>query len=182
MRATTDRGTKFTIDDYLKLPEGYPVELIEGGFVREPQPTEWHQRIVGEMYVRLRAVAGSARVLPAPVDVRVDRWNALQPDVVAFGPEKHVGRRSPSGTIPVLAVEVLSPSTRRRDRARKTPIYLRAGVAEVWLVDPDAGTIEIRERAADDTEAVRRFAADEVAESRAIPGFRTSWKDLAGDE
>ncbi len=44
--------------------------------------------------------------------------------------------------LPVLVVEVLSSSTRRRDRHRKRLAYLAAGVAEVWTVDHATRTIE----------------------------------------
>ena len=184
MATSTENETKFTHDDYMKLPEGYPVELIEGEFVKEPAPTHWHQWVVVEIAVRLRDVAGPHRVLVSPVDFHVDLWNVLQPDVVVFSKDDPVTRDSRPETIPLLTVEVLSPSTACRDRDRKTGIYLRAGVAEVWLVDPDAGTIEIHARGdattGGGTDAVRRFAPDDVAESRALPGFRTSWRDLAG--
>ena len=44
---------------------------------------------------------------------------------------------------PDLAVEVLSPSTEARDRGRKTEVFARFGVAEYWIVDPVANTLEI---------------------------------------
>lgn len=42
--------------------------------------------------------------------------------------------------IPILVVEVLSPSTRRRDREQKRSLYMDAGVPEYWLLDPERGT------------------------------------------
>ena len=167
---------KFTRKDYLELPEGFPAELVDGGLVKRPAPTRWHQRLVGELAIRLRDVAGAGRVLTAPTDVFVDDWNVFQPDVLVYAPEDAVvGPEAPSGVIPLLAVEVLSPSTAARDREKKTAIYLRAGVREVWLVDPDAHAIEVHAAA-----GVRRLAPAEFAESTAVPGFRRSWGALSG--
>lgn len=164
---------KFTRRDYLELPEGFPAELIEGDFVREPAPTRWHQRLVNALSLRLVDVVGLDRVLPAPTDVYVDDWTVLQPDVLVTRPGDVVRRGSEAGAIPLLVVEVLSPSTLRRDRDKKTGIYLRAGVAEVWLVDPDAEVVELHTG-----RAVVRVAGAERATSAALPGFTLAWSDL----
>jgi len=174
---TDDSGIlteKFTQRDYMELPEGFPAELIEGAFVREPAPTRWHQRVVFRIATRLESVAGTGTVVVSPVDVFVDEHNVLQPDVLVSRPEDAVTPDSPPGAVPVLAVEVLSPATASRDRDAKTAIYLRAGVREVWLVDPDAGTVEVHT-----ADAVCRYAEAERAQSDAVPGFSLSWQDLA---
>ena len=168
---------KFTRRDYMRLPEGFPAELIEGDFVKEPPPTPWHQGLVVAIAMRLVAVVGRSRVLVAPTDVSVDDWNVLQPDVLVRAPGDAVTGPSARPSLPVLVVEVISPSTARRDRERKTAIYLRAGVEEVWLVDPDRGTVEVHTRARAE---LRR--GDEAAESRAVPGVRFSWNDLSRPE
>lgn len=173
MTDTRVRTEKFTHRDYMQLPEGFPAELIDGEFVREPAPTRWHQGVVLEIAIRLQAIAGRGRVVVSPVDVFVDDWNVLQPDVLVSRPEDAAAPGSPAGAVPILAVEVLSPSTARRDREAKTAIYLRAGVREVWLVDPDAGTVEVHT-----PPEVRRFARDERAASEAVPGFSLAWRDL----
>jgi Uma2 family endonuclease len=43
---------------------------------------------------------------------------------------------------PALIIEILSPSTTKRDRHRKRPAYLAHGVREVWLIDLDARPVE----------------------------------------
>lgn len=75
--------------------------------------------------------------------------------------------------MPLLVVEILSPSTSRRDRRRKPPKYFQAGAEEVWIVDPEARTIEVR------TASGRRtFAEDEEVRSGALPGFALLARDL----
>ena len=43
--------------------------------------------------------------------------------------------------IPILIVEVLSPSTRRRDQVKKRSLYMDAGVADYWMIDPELRAI-----------------------------------------
>lgn len=174
MSDTQVRAEKFTRRDYMRLPEGFPAELIEGDFVREPAPSYWHQRIVQRLTTRVAAVAGADRVLFAPADVFVDEWTVLQPDLLVTRPEVLVGPRTESIGVPVLVVEVLSPATVRRDRDLKTGICLRAGVREVWLVDPDAGTVEVHTAG-----GVERHAGESRATSVVLPGFTLAWSDLA---
>lgn len=69
--------------------------------------------------------------------------------------------------VPHLAVEVLSPSTRRFDEQVKVGRYLAAGVREVWLVDTDAHTIRITDAAGNQSDA---GATGELT-SPLLPGF-----------
>ena len=154
----------FTRADYLRLPEGFPAELLEGCLVKEPSPTYGHQRILATVLQRLLALVGPSRALPAPVEVGIDELNVFQPDVAVL-------RRLPpldssDVGIPLLVVEVLSPSTGERDREVKTHHYLEAGVAEVWLVDPEAESVEIHAR-----DGVTTARGREAARSVALPGF-----------
>ena len=80
-------------------------------------------------------------MLVSPADVVLGLHDVYQPDLVVL-------RKAPPLTqryvgIPLLAIEILSPSTARRDREVKTKHLLEAGVAEVWLVDPDHGRVEL---------------------------------------
>lgn len=155
----------FTRREYDLLPEGFPAQLIEGFLVKEPSPTYGHQRIEHEILARLAELVGRARAVVSPSDVVLDDHNVYQPDVLVLRtipPDevRDVG-------IPLLAVEVLSPSTRRRDREVKTRHLIEAGVEEVWLVDRESGSIEVQRP--DGSEAA---VGTHALESRAVPGFR----------
>lgn len=132
--------TKFTLRDYMALPESYPAELIHGELVKSPSPTWPHQQIVGRVYRYLTDSCGAERVFLSPIDCFVDDENVLQPDVCVL--RAPLLPTAPDIGIPLLVFEVLSPSTARRDRRVKTEIYLGAGVAEVFLLDREAKTIE----------------------------------------
>jgi Uma2 family endonuclease len=164
VRAISD--ARFTRADYMLLPEGFRAELIDGVLVKEPAPTGWHQRLVGDIHLALTACVDRRRVVFSPIDVFVDDYNVLQPDVAVLPEDAPIGPGTVAIAMPILVVEVLSPSTARRDRLVKTRTYLRAGVREVWLVDPDTRCAEIVT-----SSGTRLFAAGSVPRSGALPGF-----------
>ncbi len=140
----TAPNTRFSQADYRRLPEGFPAQLIEGELVKDPSPTEFHQGLAFKLGTLFAGVVGVHRVLLSPIDVWIDEHNVLQPDVLLLGEADAWSSTSRDMPIPILVAEVLSPSTARRDRDVKTRIYLGAGVREVWLVDPETKTIEVR--------------------------------------
>ena len=77
------------------------------------------------------------RVLAAPFAVRPDRYNEVQPDVLAARYEDLTERGLPRA--PLLAVEVISPTSRLRDASLKKAVYARLGTPSYWLVDPNRG-------------------------------------------
>jgi Uma2 family endonuclease len=167
------KETRFTRADYMRLPEGLRAELIGGDLVKEPSPTLWHQVLVGRIYRDLAALVGTRRVVPAPIDIFVDDESVLQPDVAVLPESAPARPDAPETPVPVLVVEVLSPSTRSRDRHRKPPIYFQAGVREVWIVDPDAKTAEILTPGGS-----VRFTSAEIPRSGAVPGLSLDLETL----
>lgn len=129
-------ATEWTVDDLDQLPDdGLQYELIDGVLIVTPAPVVGHQRLVGELYMLLRqACPTDLEVLFAPVDFQPDRRTSVQPDLLALrrgdAGEKNVQRPL------LLAVEILSPSTRRKDLLLKPSVYAAAGVASYWIIDP----------------------------------------------
>ncbi len=132
---------EFTVDDLERMPaDGLRYELLDGTLLVRPAPGVWHQEVAGTLYRLLcDACPSELHVVIAPFEWRGNRRTVLQPDVL-------VARRGDLLAVeggkfleapPVLAVEVLSPSTRRIDRLSKLSAYEEAGVASYWLVDPD---------------------------------------------
>ena len=128
--------------------DGQRYELIDGELFVTPVPAEIHQLVALELVVRLHDYIKrerlAARVMFAPSDVRRgDRTrNRVQPDVFVF--RLTDGKRP---TYPyhlrdlLLAVEVSSPSNPRLDYQIKRDLYLREGVAEYWVLNPDARNV-----------------------------------------
>jgi len=163
--------TRFTIRDYERLPEGFPCQLIEGDFVKQPSPRFGHQRIVSRLVHMIAEKYGPDCVVPAPIDIALDDFNVVQPDVAVWAtPPARDVRWAP---IPTLVIEVLSPSTAAGDRTQKTRLYVTAGVVEVWLVEPDTGAIEIHTPGGS-----KRYEAHELATSDALVEFSVCGRDL----
>jgi len=178
----------FTYADYLKGPEGFCDELIDGAYyVREPPPSRRHQELLGELYLQIALALEdkSPRVFVAPFDVRLPRADepdeqidtALQPDIVVVCDLRKLDERGVRGP-PDWVVEVLSPSTARRDRTVKVPVYERAGVTEVWLIHPTNRTVAIYRL------HEGRYATPEVLKLKgqttvsAVPDVRIDWDRL----
>lgn len=143
-----------TIDEFLALPEdGVRQELLAGSHIVMPAPRPDHQRVVFAIARLLEdAISGreDVEVFGATGDIVLGPDTVVEPDVFLLrsGP----GHRFASwrdAPVPLLAVEVLSPSTAARDRGIKRRLYLEAGVEEYWIVDVDARVVE-RWRAGDE--------------------------------
>lgn len=129
--------------DYWQLPEGAPVELLQGRFVVSPSPNVLHQTIIGILFEVLRMAArnSGSKIMLSPMDVMLADDTILQPDLLYVSKSRrHIIKERVEGP-PDLVVEIIS-GTSRRDRVEKLDLYARYGVAEYWIVDPDSQVIE----------------------------------------
>jgi Uma2 family endonuclease len=133
---TLPHGREFTRADLDRMPHnGNRYELIDGLLVVSPSPTWQHQRVVGRLYrILADACSEDLEVFVAPMDVVLGDDTVVIPDVL-------VARRADLGerdlrSAPMLAIEVLSPSTARSDRSLKCSRYESAGTPSYWTVDP----------------------------------------------
>ncbi|HEU5431635.1 MAG TPA: Uma2 family endonuclease [Thermomicrobiales bacterium] len=123
------------------------VELIDGEIVMTPSPVPRHQVILTRLLRRLGdAVTEASRglALPAPLDVWFDEANIMQPDIIVLLNDR-LGQVTAKliEQAPNLLVEVVSPTSRVRDRAVKRTRYARFGVPEYWLVEPGANAMVV---------------------------------------
>lgn len=140
MAIATELG--FTTEYLDSLPEdGNRYELIDGQLLVSPSPIWAHQEVTYALAFLLRdACPRNLRIVGAPFDLRPDRHNNVIPDVlvaryVELAPGGKPGKRLTDP--PVLAVEVLSPSSKLTDRTLKKAFYERLGVRSYWLIDPN---------------------------------------------
>jgi Uma2 family endonuclease len=82
-----------------------------------------------------QACPSGLRVIGAPFAVRPDKFNELRPDLIVARYVDLTERDLPGA--PLLAVEVISPTSRLRDASLKRAVYARLGVPSFWLIDPD---------------------------------------------
>jgi Uma2 family endonuclease len=140
---------KLTYADLLALPDdGLRHELIDGEHFVTPSPGSAHQLIAGNLHFLIRTyLVGHpiGVIMLAPFDIVLTDFDVVEPDLIYFSKprfEEIVGERSARGA-PDVAVEVLSPSTRRRDEITKRRLYERTGVREYWVVDPELETVKL---------------------------------------
>lgn len=100
-----------------------------------PSPSHLHQRVVSNLHLILAASRPAGyEVLTAPYDWVVNEFSVFEPDLVIV-PEPNDPLARFEGT-PLLAIEVLSPSSRLWDLRTKRAAYEAAGLCDYWLVDP----------------------------------------------
>jgi Uma2 family endonuclease len=142
---TIQWGRPYVRADLEDTPDdGHRYELIDGVLLVSPSPPLRHQVMLGNLAMLLHETRTQGiAVLPGPLAVALADDTEIQPDVIValrtqFTDDELVG-------LPLLVVEVLSPSTRRVDLLLKRDRLQAAGVPSYWLVDPDEPSITILE-------------------------------------
>jgi Uma2 family endonuclease len=139
-----------TYDDLRALPETMLGQILDGELVASPHPAIPHLRAasmlvadLGGPFSRGRGGPGDWWILFAP-EAHLGR-DVLVPDVAGWRKEHLPAlKRDPYFTVaPHWLCEIVSPETAAIDRVRKLRIYAREHVPHVWLVDPDARTLEV---------------------------------------
>lgn len=135
------RQGEYTVEDYFAIPDEIRVELIDGVIYDMAAPTFDHQMIAGEIY---RQVAnyimdnnGKCKAGMSPIDVQLDcdDKTMVQPDVLILCKNEKIVKGRVFGA-PDFVLEVISPSTKRKDYFKKLEKYENAGVREYWILDP----------------------------------------------
>jgi len=138
---------RWTRDEVLALPEdGNRYELLDGVLLVSPSPRGPHQRAVAELYRRVDPYVRQHRVgytCFSPADLDFGTGDVVQPDLFV---SRLIDGREPvewrEFGVPILVVEVLSPSTARHDRVTKRSFFQRRQVTDYWIVDIDARLVE----------------------------------------
>jgi Uma2 family endonuclease len=138
----------YTVDDVRAIPDDFNrYEVIDGELFVTPAPGTQHQRILARLFLLLGNHVRQhhlGEILFAPTDVVFGAMTMVEPDILFLATDAldRVTERDIQGA-PTLAVEVLSPSTKRTDRGRKRALYQSQGVSEYWVVDPQLRQIEV---------------------------------------
>jgi Uma2 family endonuclease len=145
-RSTTT--AKLTYEDLVKLPEDDKRhEIIDGVHYIMSSPVVRHQRVVMRLGVSIANfvdATGRGEVFFVDVDVVLSPYDVVVPDLIFVSEErKHLLQEKNIPGPPDLAAEVLSPSTRHKDRVLKRRLFERERVREYWILDSDKNTVRI---------------------------------------
>lgn len=161
-----------TYDDLRKVPDHLVAEIVDGELFASPRPASPHARAYGAIGSDLLQAFDASRggggtpgewwILLEPELHLGD--DVLVPDVAAWRQERMpaVPNVAAFTLAPDFVCEIVSPSTGRLDRVRKMPVYARAGVASLWLVDPLARTLETYRLEGGRWSLLASFGGDEI--------------------
>ena len=165
-----------TVENYKLLPETGPrYQLIQGDLYMAPAPNRFHQEISRNLQFELHSYLKRnpiGKLFDAPFDVYLDETNVFQPDIIIVLNER-LGILTEAGAegAPNLVVEILSPKTRRLDLVNKKQEYARAGVEELWIIDPEPRVIMIHQFTFDGVEKIRHIDQEDTLSTELLPGF-----------
>jgi Uma2 family endonuclease len=171
----------WTHEEFMRVaPENHKAELIDGDMIR-PSPAFFpHERLQVFLTTVLMMYVSHSKlgyVLGSRYAVYISEDQTYEPDILFMSQErKHIITESKLTAAPDLAVEILSASTARYDRGAKLQNYDRAGLRELWLIDPygAAGTQFYQQQK---NQLVEIASVNGVIHSIALPNFKlkTAW-------
>lgn len=166
---------RYTYEDYEKLPEGAPYQLIGGELIMTPSPVPYHQMIsmkIGYELLKFVEDKKSGIVLYAPLDVYLSESETYQPDIIFISKDRLniIGEKKIEAA-PDLVIEILSPSTAYYDLRHKKRIYEKSGVKEYWIVDPMEKSIEVYENISGEFKLSGMWVEKNKAGSKLLAGF-----------
>jgi Uma2 family endonuclease len=147
---------RYSYADYLLWDDDKRYELFDGKVeALAPAPLVRHQRVSGNIFNIFKNYLDDkfpCEVFHAPFDVRLHKkqkladdkqiFTVIQPDIVVICDPEKIDEKGCIGP-PDLIVEILSPSTSKKDVDDKFHIYEDAGVKEYWLVHPEEKTLTV---------------------------------------
>jgi Uma2 family endonuclease len=156
MELSLDLNRRYTYADYLTWLDDQARELINGFIkIMSPAPRVRHARVNTRILWNLESIIrknkGKCEVFTAPFDVRFPRNGetaddkidtVVQPDICVVCDLSKLDERGCCGA-PDMIVEILSPSTGKKDYTEKFVLYEESGVREYWIVHPADKAIHV---------------------------------------
>jgi prevent-host-death family protein len=180
------KNKKVSYQEYLDLTANSDdrYELIDGELYLQDSPVYDHQAILSEIhgifYIWFKGKP--CRPLFSPFDVTLykglENINVVQPDILVICDLDQIDSKGKYKGVPAMVIEVISPSTRRKDMLKKLDLYLQTGVREYWLVDPDKRAVYLYTFEAGDFKDNRVYIGEGTIQSSCFPGLEVSLPDI----
>lgn len=141
-----------TYEDLYSIPENMTGEIINGEIIATPRPSREHSMIASNLgaetippYTFGRGGPGGWIIIIEP-EIGLGK-NIIVPDLAGWKVERYPFEEPHNwiSVVPDWICEIFSPSTQKRDRMEKTPIYAQFGVSFLWLVNPTETTLDVYE-------------------------------------
>jgi len=178
MRPEPTPSVKFTYEDFLHFPDdGKRHEIIDGEHYVTPSPNTKHQAVsmnLTRAFILYLEQHRHGRLFAAPFDVVLSDLDVVEPDLLYISHERvQVLTSQHVRGAPDLAVEILSPGTRKTDEVTKRQVYERFGVGEYWVIDPERETITVYRRVQGAFVRVAELSAEhaDMLTTPLLPGF-----------
>jgi Uma2 family endonuclease len=176
------RERPLTYDDYANLPDdGNRYELDDGVLeLMSPSASAKHQMVSFQIEKRLAQRCETEYViLHAPLDVILSPYEVRQPDIIMIHRSRLniITKRGIEGP-PDLVVEILSPSSLKRDKVRKRHAYARYLIPEYWIVDTANGALEQYVLRLHAYEIVELYQHEDAIHSEHIPCVSFTMKEI----
>jgi Uma2 family endonuclease len=176
---------KWTVADYHRMAEvgllapDARVELIDGEIVRMAPIGLRHADCVNRLAMKLTRIVGDAAYMSYGNPVRLSNYSEPQPDITLLARRAEgYGTRAPAPEDVLLAIEV-AQSSLRFDLRVKVPLYARAKLHEVWIIDVEAERVHAFDQPVDGGYArTREFAAGERISIAALPTISVDIAEL----
>ena len=157
-------------------------ELLDGERVLVPSPNMEHQEVVTSLGTSLSMFVREhdlGRVYFAPTDVVFSDTDVVHPDILFVSNERqHIRTPANIQGAPDLIVEILSPSSARRDWGYKRELYARHGVGEYWIIDPANRIVSVLTLRDGVLEIDQTLTEDHTAHSSVLEGFEVSLVEI----
>jgi Uma2 family endonuclease len=176
---------KLTYEDYERFPEdGQRHEILDGEHFVSASPATPHQLVFGAAFSALYVFVKErrlGRILGAPYDVVLSEHDVVVPDILFVSSDRGdiINSKNAQGA-PDLVVEILSPSSRRRDKGLKLARYEKLGVVEYWILDPEAASVLVFRREGEVFLPPLHLSAenDERLTTPLLPGLELSLREV----
>ncbi|MBR8826777.1 MAG: Uma2 family endonuclease [Gomphosphaeria aponina SAG 52.96 = DSM 107014] len=170
---------KFTVTDYQKMAEmgifqpEERVELIEGEIIKMSPIGFKHGVCIISLTNILAKKLGERALISVQNTIQLDNNSQPQPDVVLLKNDLEVYKtRHPQPADIFLIIEV-ADTTIKSDRSVKIPLYARANIPEVWLVDINEQTVEVYgNNQLNNYQTMAKFTGDETVTIMAFPDVK----------
>ncbi len=178
---------KWTYDEIAAIKDDRLRELHDGRTILMPAPSLRHQKLYLRLLLTIQRwmdAGGQGLLYPQPVDLKIDQFNALIPDLIYYLTNDESAVESKNGNylkgVPDLIVEVISPSSVKIDRVYKSETYAKMGVPFYWIIDP-AGRVFQAFRLVEGEYRFNANLADEGEFAPAgLPGLIVPMEELFG--